>query len=49
VPGPHLAYGFLTTAPNEIVEPIHPAAMPVILTTDEVRDVWMRFYRRQAA
>jgi uncharacterized protein YjbJ (UPF0337 family) len=37
VPGPHLAYGFLTTAPNEIVEPIHPAAMPVILTTDEVR------------
>ena len=26
-------YGFLTTAPNAIVEPIHPKAMPVILTT----------------
>jgi hypothetical protein len=23
------------------VEPIHPNAMPVILTTDEERDVWM--------
>jgi putative SOS response-associated peptidase YedK len=32
----------LTTAPNAIVEPIHPKAMPVILTTDEERDVWMR-------
>jgi putative SOS response-associated peptidase YedK len=31
-----------TTAPNAIVEPIHPKAMPVILTTDEERDVWMR-------
>jgi putative SOS response-associated peptidase YedK len=28
--------------PNEVVEPIHPKAMPVILTTDEERDVWMR-------
>jgi hypothetical protein len=35
-------YGFLTTAPNSVVEPIHPKAMPVILTTDEERDVWMR-------
>ncbi len=35
-------YGFLTTAPNTVVEPIHPKAMPVILTTDEERDVWMR-------
>jgi putative SOS response-associated peptidase YedK len=35
-------YGFLTTAPNSIVEPVHPKAMPVILTTDEERDVWMR-------
>jgi putative SOS response-associated peptidase YedK len=25
-----------------VVEPIHPKAMPVILTTDEERDVWMR-------
>ena len=42
IPGPHLVYGFLTTAPNAVVEPIHPQAMPVILTTDEERDVWMR-------
>jgi putative SOS response-associated peptidase YedK len=41
-PGPHLVYGFLTTAPNAIVEPIHPKAMPVILTTPEECDVWMR-------
>jgi putative SOS response-associated peptidase YedK len=42
IPGPHLVYGFLTTAPNAVVEPIHPKAMPVILTTDEEHDVWMR-------
>jgi hypothetical protein len=32
VPGPHLVYGFLTTAPNAVVAPIHPKAMPAILT-----------------
>jgi putative SOS response-associated peptidase YedK len=32
----------LTTAPNAVVEPIHPKAMQAILTTDEERDVWMR-------
>jgi len=32
----------LTTAPNAIVAPIHPKAMPVILTTAEEYDVWMR-------
>ena len=42
VPGPHKVYGFLTTSPNAVVEPIHPKAMPVILLTDEERDVWMR-------
>ena len=42
VPGPHQVYGFLTTSPNVVVEPIHPKAMPVILTTDEERYVWMR-------
>ena len=35
-------YGILTTSPNVVVEPIHPKAMPVILMTDEERDVWMR-------
>ena len=33
---------FLTMAPNAVVAPIHPKAMPVILTTDEERDVWLR-------
>jgi putative SOS response-associated peptidase YedK len=28
--------------PNAIVATIHPKAMPVSLTTDEERDVWMR-------
>jgi putative SOS response-associated peptidase YedK len=32
IPGPHQVYGFLTTSPNAVVEPIHPKAMPVILT-----------------
>src|ERR1700693_553335 len=34
-PGPHNVYGSLPPAPTAIVEPIHPKAMPVILTTDE--------------
>ena len=42
VPGPHQVYGFLTTAPNAVVAPIHPNTMPVILTTTEERDVLMR-------
>jgi putative SOS response-associated peptidase YedK len=42
IPGPHLVYGFLTTAPNAVVAPIHPKAMPVILTSEEEREVWMR-------
>ena len=42
IPGPHQVYGFLTTSPNAVVEPIHPKAMPVIRTIDEARNVWMR-------
>jgi putative SOS response-associated peptidase YedK len=42
IPGPHLVYGFLTTAPNAIVEPIHDKAMLAILTTEEECDLWMR-------
>jgi len=42
IPGPHLVYGFLTTSPNTVVAPIHPKAMPVILTTEEEHEVWMR-------
>jgi putative SOS response-associated peptidase YedK len=42
IPGPHQVYGFLTTSPNAVVEPIHAKAMRVILTADEERDVRMR-------
>lgn len=35
-------FGFLTTEPNAVVAPIHPKAMPVILTTAEEREVWLR-------
>jgi putative SOS response-associated peptidase YedK len=42
VEGRHRLYGFLTTEPNSIVAPIHAKAMPVILTTPEEWDVWMR-------
>ena len=35
-------FGFLTTSPNAIVAPYHTKAMPVILTTAEEREVWMR-------
>lgn len=34
--------GFLTTKPNAEVEAVHPKAAPVILTTLEEVDVWMR-------
>jgi putative SOS response-associated peptidase YedK len=34
-----LVYGFLTSAANAVVAPIHPKAMPVILTTDEEPDI----------
>jgi len=40
--GEHLLYGFLTTRPNDIVHPVHSKAMPVMLTTPEERDVWLR-------
>ncbi|WP_426042861.1 SOS response-associated peptidase [Brevundimonas sp. TWP2-3-4b1] len=35
-------FAFLTTEPSEPVKLVHPKAMPVILTTEEERDVWMR-------
>ncbi|MCK1393680.1 SOS response-associated peptidase [Bradyrhizobium sp. 1] len=42
VPGPHMVYGFLTTTPNAVVEPIHQKAMPVILTSTEEWNAWLR-------
>ena len=41
-------FAFLTTEPNDVVAPIHAKAMPVILTTDEERGVWLSA-RRGAA
>ena len=40
--GRHELFGFLTCAPNAVVGPIHPKAMPVILTTPEEAEVWLR-------
>src|ERR1700733_1404828 len=39
VDGEHELFGFLTTEPNAIVAPIHPKAMPAILTTAEEVDL----------
>jgi len=39
--GNHELFGFLTCEPNDIVKPIHPKAMPVILTTREEVSVWL--------
>lgn len=35
-------YGFLTTAPNDIVAPYHKKAMPVFLRTPEEIETWLR-------
>ena len=34
-------FGFLTTAPNEVVAPVHPKAMPVILTDPADIETWL--------
>ena len=34
-------FAFLTCDPNAVVKPIHPKAMPVILTEAEELDVWL--------
>ena len=34
-------FAFLTCEPNSIVEPIHPKAMPAILTTEEEWQIWL--------
>ena len=41
-------YGVLTTEPNATVAPVHLKAMPVILTTAEEREAWMRARGRGA-
>jgi putative SOS response-associated peptidase YedK len=41
VEGEHRLFAFLTCEPNAIVRPIHPKAMPVMLTTPAECDAWM--------
>lgn len=39
--GEHELFGFLTCDANEIVKPIHPKAMPVILTEPAEIELWL--------
>jgi putative SOS response-associated peptidase YedK len=41
IAGEHELFGFLTTKANAVVAPIHPKAMPVILTKPEEVDLWL--------
>ena len=41
VEGDHGLLGFLTTEANAVVAPVHPKAMPVILTTPEEVHLWL--------
>ena len=34
-------YAFLTTRPNEIVSPIHPTRMPVMLVGHDAQETWL--------
>lgn len=34
-------YGFLTTSPSAVVQPIHQKAMPVILTNEKEIEIWL--------
>ena len=48
VEGDHELFGFLTTEANAVVAPVHPKAMPVILTTPEEVDLWLSGETKQA-
>lgn len=41
-------FGFLTTEPNKVVAPIHPKAMPVILTEPDQWEAWMTLPTEEA-
>ncbi len=41
VEGEHELYGFLTTEANGVVGPVHPKAMPVLLTTPDEFATWL--------
>jgi putative SOS response-associated peptidase YedK len=34
-------FAFLTTEPNTVVKPIHPKAMPVVLTSKDEVEAWL--------
>ena len=42
IEGEHLLFSFLTCAPNACVEPIHPKAMPVVLTSEAEWETWLQ-------
>ena len=39
--GEHRLFAFLTTDANDLVRPVHPKAMPVLLTEPEEWEVWL--------
>jgi len=39
--GDHELFAFLTCEPNGVVGPVHPKAMPVILTTQDEVEMWL--------
>jgi putative SOS response-associated peptidase YedK len=41
VEGEHNLFGFLTCDANAVVGPVHPKAMPVVLTTPAEVDLWL--------
>ena len=41
-------FAFLTTEPNAVVAPIHPKAMPAILTTRGEIEIWMKAPAKEA-
>jgi putative SOS response-associated peptidase YedK len=49
VEGEHQVFGFLTTEANAVVAPVHAKAMPVLLTTSEEWDIWLRATWTEAA
>lgn len=46
--GTHDLFAFLTTDANDVVKPVHPRAMPVILTSREEVETWLAADWREA-
>jgi len=46
--GAHKLFAFLTTDANDMVKPIHPKAMPVILTSQDEVETWLSADWQQA-